>query len=415
VTVVESDVDDEPAPRRRGPVMVAIAALLVLALALGGIIVAVDRGRDPGAPTTEDAGDLGPPAEVDVGPPPTQTELDALVAELSAFVADARGLEFREPVHATLLDDEAFAARVREDAVDDLAELEETKRVLAALGLVDPDVDLAAVLSNFLGQGVVGQYDPDSGELLVRGAALSPYVRITLVHELTHALDDQHFELDRPVLDDADDETGLAFGALVEGNAVRIEDVYRDSLSEDERAAADAEEMELGAGLDLSGVPRVVPELIAFPYVFGPAMVGALDESGGEARVDEAYVEPPVTSEQVLDPAGWLAGDAEPVVVPPPEADGEVFDQGVLGLWGIVLLLEEELGQRDAFDAAQGWGGDWYVAWRDGDETCVRATFVMDTADDLRELASGLDDWAAAQDDAVVDRTDDAVTLTSCA
>jgi hypothetical protein len=414
VASVEPEFDEEPLPRRRRPVVAAIAVLLVLALALGGIIVVVDQGRDGDDSTGEqDAGEVAPPEE-DL-PPPTQSELDAAVADLSAFVAGARGLEFREPVHATLLDDEAFSARVQEDAVDDLDELKETEQVLAALGLLDPDVDLAAILSTFLGQGVVGQYDPESGELLVRGAALSPYVRLTLVHELTHALDDQHFELNRPVLDDADDETGFAFGALVEGNAVRIENEFRATLSDDERDAATAEESALGEGLDLSDVPRVVPELIAFPYVFGPTMVGALDEAGGEARVDEAYREPPLTSEQVLDPAQWLAGDAEPVVVPPPEADGEVFDQGVLGLWGIVLLLEDELGQADAVEAAQGWGGDWYVAWHDGDETCVRATFVMDTAEDLRQLASGLDDWAAAQDDAEVDRADDSVTISSCA
>jgi hypothetical protein len=414
---VEPEVDDEPAPRRRNLLTVAIAALLVLALALGGIIVAVDQARDTDdAAGEDDAGDVVPPVEEEVvGPPPTQSELDAAVAELSTFVADARGLEFREPVRATLLDDEAFSARVQEDAVDDIAELEETEQVLAAFGLLEPGTDLVAILSSFLGQGVVGQYDPDSGELVVRGAALSPYVRITLVHELTHALDDQHFELDRPVLDDADDESGFAFGALVEGNAVRIEDQYRDTLSDDELASAEAEELRLGEGLDLTGVPRVVPGLIAFPYVFGPTMVGALDEAGGEARVDEAYREPPITSEQVLDPAQWLAGDAEPTVVPPPESGGEVFDQGVLGLWGIVLLLEEELGQDDAIAAAQGWGGDWYVAWRDGDETCVRSTFVMDTDDDLRELASGLDEWAAAQDDAEVDRADGSVTITSCA
>jgi hypothetical protein len=143
-------------------------------------------------------------------------------------------------------------------------------------------------------------------------------------------------------------------------------------------------------------------------------MVGALADAGGEARVDEAFREPPVTSEQVIDASAWLAGDAEPVAVQPPDAPAEVFDQGVLGLWGIVLLLEDELGQPDAFAAAQGWGGDWYVAWREGDRTCVRNTFVMDTADDLRQLASGLEDWAAAQDDAEVDRAEASVTLTSC-
>lgn len=416
---VEPGWDDELPPlRRRRPLTAVLAVLLVLALVGGGVVIAFDRTGNDDAPR-DDTGLI--PPELDDGDdpaapvaPPTESELDALVAELSTFVAAERGLEFEEPVKASLLDDAAFSARVQEDAIEDLAELEETEAVLQALGLVEPDVDLAAILSRFLGQGVVGFYDPESGELIVRGAALTPYVRLTLVHELTHALDDQHFELHRPVLDDADDERGLGFGALVEGNAARIEERYRDTLTDDERDAARGEESRLGAALDLSGVPRVLPEIIGFPYAIGPTMVGVLAAEGGEARVNQAYREPPVTSEQVIDASAWLAGQAEPISVPPPEAPAEVFDQGVFGLWGIVLLLEAELGQQDAFQAAKGWGGDWYVAWRDGQQTCVRITFVMDTADDLRQLGSGLEDWAAAHDDAVVDRAEGSVTITSC-
>ena len=407
------DDDELPPLGQRSALVAVVALLLVIALALGGIAVVVrqdDADDDrPSAVRREESTTTQP-----VGTPPTKDELDAVVADLSAFVAEVRGLEFAEPVPVTLLDDAAFTARVEQDAIEDIAELDETEGVLRALGLLEDGVDLAATLRQFLGAGVVGFYDPETGELVVRGAVITPYVRLTIAHELTHALDDQHFELDRPALDDADDESGAGFSALVEGNAVRVEDAFRATLSDEERQQAEAEEARLSANLDLSKLPRVVPELIAFPYAFGPTLVEALLEEGGEARVNRAFAEPPTTTEQVLDPASWLAHGEPAIDVAPPPADGEIFDQGVLGLWGIVLLLEDELGQVDAVQAARGWGGDWYVAWNQGDDVCVRTTFEMDSAEDLEELASGLEDWAVAQDDAELERTGDQLTLRSC-
>lgn len=406
------DWDDElPPRRRRNPLIAAVAVLVILALVAGAVEIAFDRTSTTESPRPATA-HLAPPASI--GPAPTTTDLEAVVADISDFVSHARKLPFERPVPVKLLGTEAFAARIRKEALDDETSLEKSEAVLRAVGLLPDDVKLADVLSSFLGSSVVGFYDPKSNELVVRGAAITPYVRITLAHELTHALDDQHFELDRPALDKADDETGTAFSALVEGNALRIQEEYRKTLTTAERTQADDEEARLGAGVDLSKIPRVIPELIEFPYEFGPALVGALVAQGGEARVDMAFAKPATTTEQVVDPAAWLTTGAPPISVPPPKADGPTFDQGVLGLWGLVLVLEDEVGQKAAVEAAMGWGGDWYVAWKQGGKACVRATFAMDTPKDLKELGSALDDWAAAQDDADVTRSADRVTFTSC-
>lgn len=403
--------DDAPLTRRRSPLLAILAAVVAISLAAGVISVAFERGGDDTETSTPGIED---PPPGDAAPPATEDALEAEVAAISAFVSEVRGLEFERAVDVELLDDDAFAARVAESAVEDLEELGETEDVLRALGLVPDGIDLAKVLQSFLGDTVVGFYDPELDQLVVRGAALTPYVRATLAHELTHALDDQHFELERPALDEADDESGLGFSALVEGNALRVEDAFVETFTDEEEQARAEEEARLAAGIDLANVPRVLPELIGFPYAVGPALVDALVEQGGEARVNEAFGAPPTTSEQVVDPLPWLAGQLAPVAVDPPAADGEVFDQGVLGLWGLVVLLGDELGQREAFNAAQGWGGDWYVAWRDGDRTCVRNTFVMDSRRDLDELEAGLDDWAASQDDVEVQREGASLTFTAC-
>lgn len=411
------DGPEEASPRRPPRLLVASVAVLVVLALVGGLIAVVSGGGDDGS----DASSSSSSSTTSEGStstsgstPATAAGIDAEVARISDFVARARDLPFDHPVKVTLLDDAAFKARVRKDAVDDEKDLTETEGVLRALGLLKPGVSLQEVLTSFLEQGVVGFYDPKTDELVVRGAAMTPYVRVTLAHELTHALDDQHFQLDRPAVDKSDDEQSIAFSALVEGNAVRVQEEYKATLSKGDRQAADDEEARLGRGVDLSSIPRVIPELIGFPYIFGPRLLDSLVRAGGERRVDAAFKAPPVTTEQIVDSVAWLAGKAAPVKVAPPAADGTVYDQGVLGFWGVYVLLEQELGQKDAAAAAQGWGGDWYVAWKRGDATCVRATFVMDTRRDLQELTGALEEWAGAQHDAKLTQTSGGVGFTAC-
>src|SRR5690606_29911138 len=120
--------------------------------------------------------------------------LATTVEEISAFVEEARGLEFREPVDVELAAGEEFEQRLLEDFDEDVEELEATGTLLTAFGLIDPSVDVVEAMRSLLGGGVVGFYDPETEELVVRGDDVTPYVRTTIAHELVHALDDQHFE-----------------------------------------------------------------------------------------------------------------------------------------------------------------------------------------------------------------------------
>lgn len=381
----------------------AAGLLAAVLLALGGIVAAFGLGGDrageglaDGTTTTTEA---RPAAEV--------------IQDVKGFVSAQRGLPFLRDVPVELLDDEQFEARLLEDAEEDRADAEDDERVLRALGLLEPGVDLYDVLLGFIGDAVVGFYDPEAGELVVRGGRFSPYARATLAHELTHALDDQHFDLDRPEIEDGEDEAGLAFQALAEGSALRVEQAYRDEMSAPERLQAALEEEQLAVTIDLSEVPPVIPGIIGFPYLAGPSFVDALAELGGERRIDQAFREPPTTSEDILDPEGWLEG-REVLEVPDPAAEGEIIDEGVYGESTLVLTLEPVLGTEDATKAADGWGGDRYVAWRTPQGgACVRATFAMDTPADLAELTRSLREWAAERG-ARIARGDGTITFTSC-
>ncbi|HUF33859.1 MAG TPA: hypothetical protein VMN58_11705 [Acidimicrobiales bacterium] len=396
-----------------GPSAVLLIVLGVV-LAAGGAMAALlvgGGGASPEAPTTTSQQASPTTTTTLDDAPPARDELLEAVEELSAFVEEERGLPFLDEVDVELLDDEAFRRRLLDDVVADREELQTTAALLRALRLLDDGVDLEAVLLSFLGDAVVGFYDSDTSELVLRGAEVSPYVRSTLVHELTHALDDQHFGLDRPELDDADDESAFAFLSLVEGSAVRVEQAWVATLSSDERRRLQVEELALGAGIDLESVPPVVPQLIAFPYVVGPRFVDVLLDEGGNDRLDAAFEDPPTTSAQILRPELYLAGvGAVPVPVPPPE--GPVVDEGAFGLWSAMLTLESAVPAAAVRDVVETWTGDSFVAWEDRGRTCLRAAFASDDGGDA--MLRAWDRWASGHPDATVGRTGDLVTMTAC-
>jgi hypothetical protein len=385
---------------------------VVVALVAGVVVVTSgddeDGNEDASTTTDRPATTEEPPAEDD------PRALEAAVTELSRFVEEQRGRPFVRPVEVELLAEDEFVERLRSQDRDEDA-VAESARLLRAIGLLEADDDLEAAIDQVAEGGVVGFYDPETDALVVRGSGVSPSVRSTLVHELTHAWDDQHFELHRPQLEDADDETGFAFTALVEGDAERVEQAWVAQLPADERNEVAESQRDASGGLDEADIPEVVLQLVALPYQAGPELVTALLAVGAEARVDAAFGAPPTTSEHVLDPATYVSAPQPAVAVPDPPADGEVEDQGVFGTAGVFITLADAISVDDARLAAAGWGGDRYVTWADGERACVRLAVVGDSPADTQELGAAWTDWAGEQDDARVEEVEGRVVVTSCA
>ncbi len=390
---------DEAVVHARGPALwVRLVGVLVAIGLVGGMASSLLFSGDE-QPSRDD-GDL-------------RTVRDS-VAELSDFIEGRRSERFRHPVEVSLLDDDAFVERLLEDAEEDREEIEKTEELLGVLDLLEPTGGLFDELSSFLSASVVGFYDPETDELVVRGVELTPFVRLTLVHELTHALDDQLFDLDREELIEADDERGLGFSALVEGSALSVESAYRRSLTSSDRRRADEEEARFGDNLPEVSIPEVVPALIGFPYEVGEDLITTIERNGGKRALREAFANPPSTSEQLLHPERYTRGEG-PVMVEPPAAEGALIDEGSVGELVLRLMLDRVLDDPDdVIRAADGWGGDWYVAWREGSMTCVRAVFVMDTGKDLDQLADGLRTWSSLNADSRIEVGRDALTLTAC-
>ena len=371
------------------PVVVLAAVVAVLVMA-GGVGVALHRSSSSTSPPTSTAAPPTTAPPTTAQPAPTAPgAVDEILPALQAFVERERGLEFKRPLRITVLDGRAFTDRAVAAETEDAEEVEHAEAVLRAMGLLTGDIDLKQAVQRFVEASALGFYDSETDEMVLRGSRVTPLLRITLVHELLHALEDQHFNLHR---EDLGDEASTGFLSLLEGSALRIEDRYRDTLSAAERRDADREEEAQGDQLP-SDLPEVVEAVFSFPYQYGPDVVRALLREGGQARLDAAYADPPASTEQVLDPRRYLRGD-RPKEVAVPKADGEAFDDGEVGALFLIMMLDLELGTGRALEAAIGWGGDSYVAWRDGDRPCVRIDFVMDSPAHTTELVEALRDWA---------------------
>ena len=341
--------------------------------------------------------------------------IDDAEKEVQAFVERTRGLKFTQPVKVALADDLSFKASLLKYSQPSKAEVDRTTGKLRALGFVPSGFDLVRAQNESAAAGVVGFYDPISKELLVKGGKVTPYVKEVMAHELTHALDDQHFGLVRPAMLDTTDEQVETFKALTEGDAVHVQLAYRDAMSPADRASADADDHAEPRPPGAQAVPQALGFFGIYPYVFGNEFVDEILKAHGQAGLDAAFANPPVSSAQILTPERYdhhMPGASARISAP--VADKQpVIDRGVIGQFGLYVMLRETLGDDLALLAAATWEGDTYVAWNDGAKTCVRARFLTESAPTAYPLAVLLKTWVEKQGGGTVEEPG-TVILTTC-
>jgi hypothetical protein len=328
-------------------------------------------------------------------------ELAGVRGRVMRRAAEARGLEWRAEPGLTELTGWEYGTRAREmTAALGGDELRALSRLAVAGGLLPDGTDLATLAAGFTASASTAIYSPlDRRVLLLKegGKGKKPFDESLLAHELTHALQDQHFELLR-LLDARpyDFDRAEAAFAVVEGDAMNVqrriewgeawsrltvEDVAR---FEGERFGA--------AGRELGALfPPLLTETFLFRYRDGARFVEAVRRKAGARGVDELFRRPPASSEQVLHPEKYAAGEG-PREVRADETRMASAGWGVsaatpLGEIGVRGLLLKAAGRREAERAAAGWGGDRAYLFERADKS---ALFVWqtawDTGDDAREF-----------------------------
>ncbi len=287
--------------------------------------------------------------------------------ELQKEVAEIGQIPFRSPVVFDYLDRRQLVAYLREvvDAEYPASKAEADARTLVAFGLLEPGTDLRRLRSRLLEQNVAGFYDDRPGRKRLYAVSedrrLTPANQMILAHELRHALQDQYMDT-RGLLDDAIgdfDDRRMAVLSLLEGDATFLMEQFLVS-----RAPGGNE---LGQALSgasfptppVDGAPPILRDQLVLPYTAGVDFVTSLWKAGGWSAVRGAWSRPPQSTEQVLHPEKYRAGEApRAVLVTYSPRTGRLVNQGVLG----EMLTRTLLGDAQSH-GAEGWGGDAFRVW----------------------------------------------------
>jgi len=345
---------------------------------------------------------------------------DPRILSIVHFVEQERGLTFQHPVKVEFLDGAHFDKEVsvpQPRSASERRAITQTLEELRALGLVHGNPNLAQSENQLTEDGAVGLYVYTKKTVFVRGTSLTPYVRVTLAHELTHALQDQYFDLTR--LRETTRGDGSALTALIEGDAVRVQNAYERTLSAADQHTYDQESntFQQSSGASSSSIPAVLEDVMSYPYAFGPAFIDNLVDHGGDAAIDNAFRNPPTAEAQIIDPVAYPIG-WQPIPMPTPSVphgDRVTDPASPFGELGLFEVLGSQLGYDTAWKAMQGWAGDTSLSYLAGHTTCDAIEVGMKTTGETDALTTAARQWAnAAGTHATVNESGRRVTIRSC-
>lgn len=326
------------------------------------------------------------PAPVDGGLARAPASADARVAqvqqqerearELLAVVSRLRELAVRAPVPMRVASRAQVLAQIehRLAAEYEEGEIAGEEQVLKRLGLLPLDLDYRRAVLALLSEQIAGFYDPHTRSLAIADWLPSLLQRPTLVHELCHALQDQHFRLlrfVRPLKDNSDRQ--LAQAALVEGDCtgVMLEHALQPAGLDLASVPGKLEHF-VGAALAASSsagapVPVFLREILTFPYLSGLRLVQRVRATQPWSGVSALFRRPPQTTEQVLHFDKYRSGE-RPLVLKahplPTLAAASLVRQDTLGEFQLRVYLAQAVDPAVAERAAAGWAGDRLVAYR---------------------------------------------------
>jgi hypothetical protein len=412
-------------PPGREPSDIPAWVLLVaagVALSLAALLFYAVLHQESGVPKAEQP---DPPASS------YPAHWDHRIAPIAKVASRLRGLDFHHPVPVRFLPSARFEKSLVSDQVltkGDRADIEHVAGLLRAFGLVSGDVKLVHAVQGFAGGATLAYYSFKDKRITVRGSKVTPSIRATLVHELTHVLQDQHFGVGDRLRRLQHQEGGKGpsgsassvLDAIVEGDAERVEHLYAGSLTAQQQQALTAGQQAEAAQARkrLAQIPPVVVTLESSPYTLGEGLVQTVAARGGNAAVDRLFHTPPTHESVLLDPFRFVTGDngATKVGVPKLQAGEKRFDSGEFGVLTLYFMLAERLPLEQALAAADGWGGDAYVGYERAGTACARVAVAGKTADDTARIYSALQGWATATpgSSASVQGAGDQVVFDSC-
>jgi hypothetical protein len=275
-------------------------------------------------------------------------------------------------------------------------EIRGSELMLRVLGLVPPNFQLRPFYLKLLSEQVAGFYDPKERAFYTASWVNPGMQKMVAVHELTHALQDQHFGLAKfQQWPRGESDSQLAAAALIEGDAMQAMALYIRQRPAEALALLRSTMAAGGAGnsRQFEQAPRALREALTFPYEQGMQWVSKLYQRGGWRTVNNAYRQLPLSTEHILHVEKYFARE-KPVPVKLPDLTSTLgtgwrrLDDDVNGELGLYLTLDQIVSDKPASQrAAAGWGGDRYAVYGGpGGAACVVMMTVWDSQQDAREF-----------------------------
>ncbi|MCA9602759.1 MAG: hypothetical protein KC417_12070 [Myxococcales bacterium] len=391
-----------------------------------------DTDADSSSSATSGKNATAAPAGAERGP--SAPERFAL-EKLFRAAATVRELPFKKPVPVEVHDRKAIEGYVQREIQKE--GLEKDRLLYVTLGLLPADMDIESMLVGVLGEQIVGYYDTTRAQFVVRDDVMRSLesdkrssfgeADIVIVHEMVHALQDQHLALTDHHEDNLDTDASNAYHAVVEGDATlamlgylakrmgaNIELFTKNSTVLDTimaQASAMPGQEELGQA------PAIVRIPLMWSYFSGLKFCAVGYDRSGWRGVDTLHTHAPASTEQVIHPEKYAANETPVAIELPALTDLEHS--------GLVKVKDDTLGEleisiffgapdRDQDTvAAAGWGGDrlrlyrradgagafvWWMRWdTDADakeaEAAARRTLATAKIEGATVLRLGKDLW----------------------
>jgi hypothetical protein len=359
------------------------------------------------------------------GPVSIQRQADRIQHEVVAI----RGLPFLRPVPVEVVSRQQMREHMARESRR-APRIDHFWDVVRMLGLyrgpdLGPPEDLGSTTVDFVG----GMYDARADAFYMAEGLDDSYQAVGIAHELTHALQDQHFDMVSYLLDrmrdpDANGDEVYARQAVVEGEAAYVDSIYQVGLAGNTRPSRQqirariveqgewnpenwqrllqnpglsaGERMAVQGAIDArKRMPPFLFEFMAAAKIDGMKFIEAVQQRGWP-EVAKLYGEyPPVSTEQILHPEKWFAREAPASIrwpsfdTDPLFSDWRLLQENVMGERGWQFVFREHGIRTEAIAAAAGWNGDRLAVFKDKN----RNAFLMllctswDTPADAAEFA----------------------------
>lgn len=341
---------------------------------------------------------------------PAKAGIPERVTEVRKHVATIRGLEFVHEVPVVVESQNVVDNHVQTKLLKDYGDskIEDLSLAYGKLGLFPKGLDFKKSLLDFYRARVWGFYAPDENRVELLGESGSGTLpdgarRFTetrrqetvLAHELTHALQNQHFSLKGKLGPSKNKDRALALRAIMEGDATLTEVAYRFGGLVQWPLASMGRAMPSDSGESPSTssyVPVAILDRIAFQYESGASLVNRVYKEHGWRGINLLYGAPPLSTEQVLHPEKYLD-----VPDPPTRVDikdlaslyppgWRQIEDNTLGELMVRCLFKRYFSEEEAKAVGTGWDGDRFVAFRRGNDISFIWASLWDSSGDAKEF-----------------------------